>query len=413
MSEKIFIYSADPCWKRLLDAEKIQDYLVKNSYKVVKKPSDADIIIIITCGFLNFITEFALNKIKEFQEYNAELIVAGCIPDIDKEKLAKIFNGKTMTTKDLEEKIEELFYPQNNIRYKDLDDANILFKNYEEVQLNELTKKLGWIENIYLKIEKFIYKHLLEKYSIGYQFSRKQFHIRISWGCNRNCSYCAINKAVGPHRSKPLKKCIMEFKKGLKKGFKNFVLDATDVGLYGLDIGSNFPELLDEMTKIHGEYKISIRELHPAWIVKYVNELKEVIKRNKILILDVALQSANTRILKLMNRYSNVKKMKEAILILKNSSSDMFLTIECIIGFPTETWDEFLDTINFIKEVNSSGGQIYLFSCKTGTEAEKIEPKVNKKEMAKRSGYAKKFLKNAGYIVSYSSKEGVLDFIKK
>jgi len=317
-----------------------------------------------------------------------------------------------LTTKELNEKIEKIFPPQNNVKFKDIPDANILFKNYEDIPSDKSVKKLRFIENIYSKIENFVFRHLLEKYSVGYQFSKRQYHIRISWGCKGNCSYCAIKKAVGPLRSKPLDECIKEFKKGLENNYKNFVLDATDVGLYGIDIGNSFPEILDEMTKIPGEYKISIRELHPVWIVKYADELEKIVKRNKILIFDVALQSANTRILKLMNRYSNVDKMKEAILKIKKSATDMFLTIECIVGFPTETWDEFLDTTNFIKEVDSSGGQIYLFSCKTGTEAEKIEPKVPNEEIYKRLNYAKRYLKNVRYYTKRIPGTRNLMFVK-
>ena len=86
-----------------------------------------------------------------------------------------------------------------------------------------------------------------------------------------------------------------------------------------MDIGSSFPGLLDEMTKIPGEFKISIMGLNPKWIVKYVEELEGVLKKQKIASITIPIQSGNNRILKLMNRYSNVEKIKNSILRLKES----------------------------------------------------------------------------------------------
>lgn len=415
--KKILICLADPCWKRSLDANKIRDYLIKNNYEIVSSPDDADIIIIVTCAFLNYKSEYALNKIKELQKYDAELIVAGCLPDIDKEELKKFFKGKTLTTKELDVKIEQLFPPKNNIKFGEIDDANILFENLENGHFTRVTDKIfdniKWLEKIYIKLSGNILKHLLGEQSIGYQFSNEQFHIRISWGCKGNCSYCAIKKAISPFKSKPLDECIREFRKGLNEGYKHFILDSSDVGAYGLDIGSSFPKLLDEMTKIHGDYKISIREIHPRWIVKYIDELEVIVKRDKILLFDISLQSINSRILKLMYRYSDNFIIKDAIQRLKKAGSNMLLSVGCIVGFPTETWEEFEETLQFIKDIDFDWGQIYLFSCKNGTEAEKIEPKVAQDEMVKRLQYSKKFLKDMGYHAYYITKNSVLMFTSR
>ena len=412
--KKIFIYSAGPCWKRSLDATKIQNYLTKNNYKIVDKPEDADTIIIITCAFLNYKSEFALNKVKEFQKYGAELIVAGCLPDIDEEELAKIFNGRTLTTKELDNKIELLFPPLSNIKFIEIADPNTLFEGLEGSRVLRITEKifekLNPLEKAYAKIGNHILSHLLGEQSLGYQLSKDQFHIRISWGCKGNCSYCAIKKAIPFFKSKQFDECIREFKRGLKEGYKYFILDASDVGAYGLDKNSNFPDLLDEMTKISGDYKISIRELHPRWIVKYIDYLEEIVKRHKMLILDIALQSANSRILKLMYRYSDKDKIRDAVLRLRKATPDVLLTVECIIGFPTETWEEFEETLHFIRDVGFNGGQIYLFSCKNGTEAENIAPKIANEEMIKRLQYSKKFLKTIGYHTYYLSKNQILMF---
>ena len=413
---KVFIYAEVACWNRQLDATKIQNYLIKNDYQIVDNPDDADTIIFVSCAFLKEKLDDSLNKVKEFQKYGAELIVAGCLPITGKDELLRIFNGKTVGTKDLD-KIENLLPPKNNVRFKDIEDANILLENEDEKDTIKVVKKIfgktDLLKKISTNLTEHILKNLVGENSVEYKFSKKQFHIRIAWGCTGDCSYCTIKKSAGPFHSKPLEECIKEFKKGLSQGYKNFVLDATDVGAYGIDIESSFPELLDNITKIPGDYYIFIREVHPKWIIRYIDELENILKRRKILILDIAIQSANSRILKLMNRPSDIEKMKKTLVRLKKSIPDIAYTCEFIIGFPTETEEEFKQSINFIKEVGLTGGQIYLFSCRRGTEAEKIEPKIPEKEMIKRALCGMKFLKKAGYTADYISKEKLLLFNKK
>ena len=86
--KKIFVFGWT-CELRFLDAKKIYNYLSKNDYKIVYRPKDADIIIFITCAVGDRRTKFSINKIKEFQKYDAELIVAGCLPEIEKEELTE------------------------------------------------------------------------------------------------------------------------------------------------------------------------------------------------------------------------------------------------------------------------------------------------------------------------------------
>ncbi len=405
--KNIFIYS-ETCRRRLLDAKKICTYFTKNNYRIVKNPEKADIIFILTCGFIDNATKNSLNKIKEFQNYNAELIVAGCVPEIDKEELAEIFDGRTISTKNIDH-IDDLF-PENKIKYKDIDDENTLFKNLDERTLEFLFKKI--ITNFFLT--RYIYKKLSERI-VNSSFGRHPwvflsliaeslYNIQISRGCNRNCSYCAIRKGIGPLKSKPVERCLEELKQGLDKNYKNFVITADSVGAYGLDIDTNFIELLDKLTSVKGDYKLIIRHLSPIWIIKYIDRLKEIIKRGKIDIICVPYQSGNNRILKLMNRYSDVDKIKNSLIQLKNVYPKLTYFCVSLIGFPTETEEEFKETLDFIKEANIDAGSVFRFSCKKGTEAETIEPKTPESEINNRFIYTKKYLEKLGYVVVYLPK---------
>ena len=413
---KIFIYTEGACWKRLLDADKIRKYLLANGYNVVQDSNEADKIVLVTCAFLNGKSENSINRVKEFQKINAELIVGGCLPAVEKEKLSEIFDGKTIETKNLDTDIERIF-PPTKIKFADIQDANMLFEEATGdtffILIKRILRKSKFIAKTLSKTQEYVVKHLLGEKSTAYKFVNKQFHIRIAWGCTGNCSYCTIRKSTGLFRSKPFEECMKEFNQGLKEGYRNFILDATDVGSYGIDIYSSFPKLLDEMTKSPENFYITIREINAKWVARYANELEELIKRNKIIILDVAIQSVNNRILSLMKRPQDKDKLKEAFKKIRKANQDFSLTCEFIIGFPTETEEEFLENLEFIKYVEFNGGQLYEFSCRTGTEAEKIEPRISNEEIIRRIKYAKKYLKSLGYYATYIPKEHILLFMKK
>jgi len=113
------------------------------------------------------------------------------------------------------------------------------------------------------------------------------------------------------------------------------------------------------------------------------------------------IQSGNRRILKMMNRYSDIEKIMSACLKIKKLHPDISLSADIIVGFPTETIEEFKQTLSFIYKINFNFGLIYRFSCNPGTDAEKINPKISQKVMQNRLKYAKKYLRSKGYIVLY------------
>ena len=409
-TKKIFIHTHS-CKLRYLDATRISKYFSRNNYEIVNKPKKADIILFLTCGAFDHLSEKSLQMVKEFKKYDAELIVGGCLPEIEKEKLGQIFNGRTINTKDLDkdpDKMDELF-PENIIKFRDIDDANTSYANLDEGKLMGGIKKIlsnvKWMENIVIKVQEHLFKTIYGKNSFFYHIilDEPMYRMRISWGCNSNCSYCGIKKAIGAHKSKPMEKVLEEFRNGLNNGHKHFMMNADDIGAYGTDIGSSFPELLDKMTNNSGEYFISIANLSPRWLIKNIDYFEEIIKRKKIIRIGVPIQSGSNRILKLMNRFHDKDKIKDALLRLKTIFPKLSLHTHIIVGFPTETEEEFKQTLSFIKECKLSAGQLMPFSSKSGSEAALIEPKVPKDEINKRLIYAKNLFKKEGYKVVYKT----------
>jgi threonylcarbamoyladenosine tRNA methylthiotransferase CDKAL1 len=415
--KKLFIYILPVCDKRPLDANRVKNYFLKNNYKIVNKPKDADLIIFFTCAAFESTAKKSLEKIKEFQKYKAELIVSGCLPDIEKDELTNIFNGKIISTKNLDN--IDSFFPENKIKFKDIKDANIPFENINTQTikgfLEKSSEKINLIKNTYMKLKNYIIKKISEKNTLLHHFLVKDsvYYIRVCWGCTGNCSYCSIKKAVGALKSKPLDICVREFNEGLEKGNTDFLITADETGGYGLDINTSLIDLINEFTKIKGNYKITIRALKPGWLVKHEKELTELLKTNKIKQLEIPIQSGSKKILTLMNRFSDTDKIRDSFLRLKQSSNNLKFFSHLIFGFPSETWQDFESTMTFIKESKIDMGLVFPFSCRKGTIAETIEPKISKKEVNKRFKYARKYLKKNGYNVLYLHYPHIFFFVKK
>ncbi len=413
--KSVYICLNHDCELRYLDATKISKYFKKNNFKIVKKPYDADIIFFIACAVVNEVSDDALNRIQSFKKYDAELIVAGCLPEMEKEKLSKIFDGRTLVTKEFDG-IDELF-PENKISFNEIKEGNNLFdfdhQNTIFTKLKESFSENFFIFKILERATVYVVKHILVEKSFLYHVlidSKKKYFICISRGCMGNCSYCTIPKAVGRHKSKPFDQCLNEFKKGLEQGYKQFVITADDVSIYGLDIDSTLPKLLRSIVAIPDDFEISIRGIHPRFLIKYIDDLMDIFDKGKITRLGIPIQSGSSRVLKLMNRYSDTNKMSEALIKFKNNAPFVTVHTHYLMGFPTETFEDVTETLEYMVGIKFDAGFIYPFSCKTGSVAEKIEPKISQEEIKKRMYYAKKFLKKAGYKVIYLPKTRFFSF---
>jgi len=415
---KIFIFKDNAtCFRRQLDAERIKNYFIENSYKIVKKPEDADLIIFFTCAVTNTAVESALNKINEYKKYKKEMIVAGCLPEIEKEKLGNIFNGKVIGARKLKEL--DFYFPNNNIPINKIEDANILFENFEKEWgiklIRKIEKKIKNNRIFLLILKKILSLKIFNKIMLFHMVFIKDpsYFVRIGWGCPGNCSFCATKKAVGPLVSKPFIECIEEFKKGIKKKFKTITIVADDCGAYGIDIGETFTKLMYEFIKQEGNYKIEIESFRPLWLMKHKEDVRKILNTKKISEINIPIQSGNKRILRLMNRYSDIENTKNFVSQIKKENSKVVFWTNCIVGFPTETEDEFKDTLSVICDINFDKGALFEFSCRENTEAEKIEPKVDIKTIKRRMNYAKDYLKKSGYNAFFADNKKFLVFEKR
>lgn len=416
--KNIYIHTVANCSYRRLDAQRFRNYFSRNGLKIVDYAEDADYIIFVTCGVTNVMADICLESIKKFSQLPAELIVSGCLPSIRKELFLHDFKGKVIFVDDLisnPDRVDKLF-PMNKIKFKDIEDPSV-FENQDDQGniYQRLKKRINTAQMrktpslvnvitffIPLKLRRYMLGRILGKESVIFHYESflsqsVENCIRVSWGCTGNCSYCGSKKAMGTYVSKPIDEILKEVEKGLKLGYETCYICSEDIGPYGLDFGSTLPDLLEKIIKIEGDYRIFLGGLNPVWLIKYIDRLENIFKTGKIKYLESPVQSGSARILRLMNRFDDVKKIKDAYLRLKKACPDLLLYPHIMLGFPTENDDDFKKTLSLIKDIGFDSGKIFLCSVIPGTEAENIEPKIKQEVLLERSKLALRFLRKQGY----------------
>ena len=375
------------CNRRQLDAERVASFFVHNGFYLVSNPKEADIIFLVTCAVSTKRENSSISRVNHLKKYRGELIVGGCLPAINEKELRSVFTGRNIPTFELPQ-IDNYFQGMK-IKFSELGDANQYFPSYSKIFSPEFAE-IAWnkIRSLRMLSPKYIITKEIPR--IAGLLTRKNslettpYPVRISWGCNQKCSYCGVRAAVSRLHSKPSEICREEFLEGVRKGYKEFEVIADDVGAYGIDIGKNFPDLLNELFEIPGDYRVLIWNLSPMWLVHNQDKFLPILQKQRIYRIHFPVQSGSPNILKAMNRYTDIQKTVESLLFLRKHSPDLILTTDVIIGFPGETEVDVDETIEFIRKVHFNGANIFMYYSVPNTPAHSLENHVPQKVMEKR-----------------------------
>ncbi len=389
---KIYLVS-NACEGRSSDTSRLVNYFILNGCSMIRNPKKADYIIFITCGYIAPIQQESFQAIKKLQRYRAELIIAGCLGDIAATRFNNEYKGRYISTKKLNE-IDSLFknfrikfsdvasdgYLHHAISLKDHDQPEIL-KFYQKI-LKHATQKINGLKRRLLAI-------------FGIKKIPGRYFLHVSRGCLGNCAYCAIRNAVGTLKSKPLDTCIAEYKKLVGKGCRHLTLLGDYIGTYGLDFNSSFSSLLENLSSVDKDVDVKweIPFIRPDYLIKHKTALSRLIKQGKIVKIGCQIQSGSKRILTLMNRYSDIDAIANTLLEFKKDGPALIISTVIIIGFPSETEEDFLATLNIIKKVKFHYVAICPYHDEEGTISSKMDNKTDKETIKERIKRAFRFFK--------------------
>ncbi len=338
------------CQMNLHESEKIAGVLQEKGYERESSIEEADIIVFNTCCIRENAENHAfgnigsLKKLKR-QKKNLIIAVGGCMTQEE---------GKAQYLKEKFPFIDLFFGTHNIFELGDL----IERKRAQKKSVTSILAERGETED-------------------GANPVRTSFPnawVNITYGCNNFCTYCIVPYVRGRERSRKAEVVLEEVRSLVAKGYKEITLLGQNVNSYR-DGEKNFPALLDEVASIAGNFRVRFMTSHPK---DFSPELVAVMKKHPKICksLHLPVQSGNDRILALMNRRYTREKYLSEVALLRKDLPECSLTTDIIVGFPTETEEEFLDTLSLVKEANYASAFTFVYSRRTGTKAAIMEGQI-------------------------------------
>lgn len=338
------------CPKNLVDSETMLGLIHEENYEITNDPSEAEIIIVNTCGFIESAKEESINAILQMAEYKKSgsckyIIVTGCLSQRYAEEL---FN--------------ELPEADAIAGVEVYDEIGSIIKrvmNGERFIMLERSKP----DVIYTSKETFLPRILTTPSYTAY--------LKIAEGCDNCCSYCAIPKIRGPYRSKPMEQVLKEAKALADNGVKELIVVAQDTTRYGEDLPGGkllLADLLKELNKIESLKWIRVMYCYPN---NFADELIETFASlDKVCkYVDLPLQHASNRLLASMNRYDTREEVETLLAKLRKRIPGIVIRTTFIVGFPGETDADFEELKEFVEQQRFENAGVFAYSQEEGTVA--------------------------------------------
>ncbi len=311
----------------------MKEILKESGYEIVEDPKDADAIVLHLCVIKGPSESNALRLVRKFLKEGKKVVVSGCLAEYKGKELYERYKVNVVGINRIHKIIEaiekENFFETSGERYPKC--------------------KFSWDYGV---VEPLV----------------------IEEGCEFNCSYCVDKLIRGRLYSYPKDIIVKRFKEMIRKGVKEVWITGQDSGAWGRERGEKLPDLLKEILKVDGNYRIRIGMMNPPYAKLYFEELVEIFEDPRVYkFLHIPLQSGNNRVLRLMRRPYTVEDFLETVEMYRREIPKISIATDVIVGFPTETEEEFWDTVEVIKKVKPDFLNISRFWPRPGTDAAKMK----------------------------------------
>ena len=341
------------CQMNIHESEKIAGILENMGYTSTADENNADIIVFNTCCIRENAEDRAdgnIGSLKKLKKSNKNLIIAvgGCMSQ--QKGFSQEFHKKFPFV--------DIIFGTHNLEH------------FETLLEKKLSSKKPIID-VWEKEGEIIEE------TPKYRTSYPNAWVNITYGCNNFCTYCIVPYVRGRERSRRVEDIINECKKVIDEGYKEITLLGQNVNSYGNDLKTvNFSTLLKEIDSLDGDFRLRFMTNHPKdfteELIKTISECKHVCPS-----VHLPIQSGSTKILKLMNRHYTREDYLEKVRLLKKYIPDIAITTDIMVGFPNETHEDYLDTLNLCKEVEFAGAFTFIYSKRKGTPAAVMDGQVD------------------------------------
>lgn len=323
------------CISNQVDAERVSAFLLANGWVQTRGVEEASVVILMTCGFTQASESQnlrVLRDIKSRKSREATILVGGCLPSINKEALRKEFTGF-------------VFSPRTLHRLDDQFNASVSIEAIPPVLTPSSDPTMATI--------------------------------RVSTGCMSRCSYCAIPFANGRTRSRRPEDVVNDIRRCQESGQSAVRLVSEDIGAYGVDIGSDVVQLLERILDSDTQAQVYLDNLNPNWLIRYYDRLLPLFRSQQIAkSFYVPIQSGSDRILRLMRREYAVSEAMEVLDKLRQEFAEIRLTSDVIVGFPTETDEDFQASLMMVERAQFDYLEVFTYEDRPRIEAATMTPQV-------------------------------------
>lgn len=326
------------------DASLVLGLLKENDHEIVDNIDDADILVLLTCTVIGTTEQRMLSRLRLFGKTGKKIIVAGCMASVQSDLIKSV------------EPNAELLPPQYTHHVVDLVEG----KSVPFINKN---------------------KTCSPKY-----FGETAAPISISEGCLFSCSYCITSLARGKLISFPIDQVVEDVSSAINQGCKEIQLTAQDTGSYGLDTGNNLAELLENVCQIEGEYRIRTGMMNPRTLLKNLDRIIQAYGNSKIYkFLHIPIQSGDNDILQKMNRKYTIEDCIKIINKFRKKYPEIVIATDIIVGFPTETDEQFEHTVDLLKSIKPDVTNITRYSARPHTKAKTMKGRIKTEIVKERS----------------------------
>ena len=328
------------CTLNQADSRIMGHILKENGYEVEygKYEGNADYLIVNTCTVKSPTENKIIYRLRKLKGLGKKLIVAGCLASADTQKVINIVpDASIITTSNVNKIADVLKFIENG--------KNVVIDSYNRI----------------------------DKLQYGLENNSVIARIPISEGCLSNCSFCETKFARGPLNSFSEELILRAVKNAVEQGSKEIELTSQDIGAYGADRKTNIAELLKKVVEIEGSFKVRVGMLNPEHLHKYFDELLEAYKSEKVYkFFHLPVQSGSNKILRDMNRRYTVEDFASYVSEIRKKLNASIAT-DIIVGYPTESEDDFEKSVELIKEIRPEVVNISKFGARPHAPASRLK----------------------------------------
>jgi len=332
------------CSASFSDSEICAGQLSQAGYSIVDNPKDSDVNVIVTCTVKTATANRMSYRIKKLSENNSALVVAGCMPKTQAKEINKLNPTASLMGPDSIDQITDI--------------VNSTLNGTPLIQLGKSTKP----------------KVLLPKIRINPVIDI----VEIGTGCLSSCTFCQVKIAKGTLISYPPRAIVEQIQKSTDSGCREIWLTSTDNGCYGMDMSMDLADLLTSIVDIQNNFLVRVGMMNPMHTKKKFHKLFNIFSHDKIYkFLHIPVQSGNNRVLKSMLRGHS----REDYILMCSSFREKFplssIATDIIVGYPTESDEEFRDTVELIKSTQPDVVNLSKYGARPGTKAIEMEQVPN------------------------------------